>query len=296
MRMSTFTAFTTLDEKAAAEALGLALENLTPAPYGVGVFEVEDGSGLHEVSAYFLERPDVAGLALLGQIHGAKDFAVSKLDDRDWVAQVRRELTPVEAGRFVVYGGHDADQIGLNKIGLKIEAAMAFGTGHHGTTLGCLLSLDRLYQMGFEPDRIADIGSGTGVLAMAAAKVWSGTVVASDIDPIAAATARANCEANAMGARVRCLVSVGFKHPDLRNIGPYDLILANILANPLKLLARDMALNTRSGSRIILSGILNHQAKSVLAVYGGHGFRLDHHRKIGEWSTLTLVRHHRLGY
>jgi len=290
--MSTHTAFTTLQDPIAAAALSDAMEALDPTPMGVGTFEVEDGSGTWEVAGYFIDAPDIAGLALLAHIHGAQDFAVSKLDDRDWVAQVRRELSPVHAGRFVVHGGHDTAQVPPHKIGLRIEAAMAFGTGHHGTTLGCLLSLDRLIRMGFCPARVADIGSGTGVLAMAAASIWPGRTLASDVDPIAVSTARANCRANGVGPRVRCLVSVGFQHPDLRHSGPYDLIFANILANPLKLMARDMGLNTRSGARIILSGILNRQAKSVLAVYRGHGFTLDHHRRIGEWSTLTLIRNH----
>ena len=288
--MTTFTAFTTLQSQPPAEALGEALEALDPAPMGVGTFEIEDGSGTWEVAAYFTDPPDVAGLALLAEIHGARDFAVSKLDDRDWVAQVRRELTPVEAGRFVVFGGHDAAQIGINKIGLRIEAAMAFGTGHHGTTLGCLRSLDRLRKAGFQPKKIADIGSGTGVLAMAAAKVFPSVTLASDIDPIATSTARANCKVNGLGPRVLCLTAIGFQHAKLRAVARYDLILANILANPLKMLARDMARYTRSGSRIILSGILNRQAQSVIGVYAGHGFALEHHRRIGEWTTLTMVR------
>jgi len=136
--MTTFTAFTTLSGETAASALGEAMELLEPTPTGVGVFEIEDGSGDWEIGGYFLERPDEAGLALLATIHAAKPFVVSKLDDRDWVAQVRRELTPVEAGRFVVYGAHDADNIPSQKVGLLIEAAMAFGTGHHGTTQGCI--------------------------------------------------------------------------------------------------------------------------------------------------------------
>ena len=292
--MSTFTAFTTLSDAGLAQALGDALESLDPAPIGIGVFEIEDGSGLFEVGGYFSENPDLAGLALLSTMHGAQDFAVSKLDDRDWVAQVRRELTPVEAGRFIVFGGHDADNIAAHRVGLRIEAAMAFGTGHHGTTLGCLVSLDRLHKRGFLPSRVADIGTGTGVLAMAAAKVWPATIVATDIDPVAVATTKANCRANALTSRIRCVTAIGFRNPDLRKIGPYDLIFANILANPLKTMAHDMATHTERGARIILSGILNRQAKSVLAVYGAHGFGLDHHRRIGEWTTLTLVRNARL--
>lgn len=292
--MTTFTAFTTLASQGDADALALALEALDPAPIGVGTFEIEDGSGRWEIGGYFTDAPDIAGLAILASVHGAADFAVSKLDDRDWVAQVRRELTPVHAGRFVVYGGHDAERIAINAIGLRIEAAMAFGTGHHGTTLGCLRALSALCKSGFLPTRIADIGSGTGVLAMAAAKVFPGLVLATDIDPVAVATARANCVANALGSRIRCRQSVGFQSEDVRRSGPFDLVFANILANPLKLMAYDMAINTRVGARIILSGILNRQAASVIQVYSGHGFRLESHQRIGEWSTLTMARSDRL--
>ena len=184
--MPTFTALTTLTGKPQAEALGEAMERLEPAPTGVGVFEVEDGSGLWEVGGYFTETPDEAALALLAAAFGAKPFAVSELPETDWVAHVRRELAPVEAGRFFVYGSHDADKLPGDKIPLLIEAAMAFGTGHHGTTLGCLRALDQLIDEGFVAERVADIGCGTAVLAMAAARVWeSGTVLASDIDQVA---------------------------------------------------------------------------------------------------------------
>jgi len=160
--MPTFTALTTLTGKAKAEALGDAMERLTPEPTGVGVFEVEDGSGLWEVGGYFTEAPDEAGLALLAAMHEAKPFAVSELPETDWVAHVRRELAPVEAGRFFVYGSHDADKVPGDKIPLLIEAAMAFGTGHHGTTLGCLRALDHLIDTGFTGAKVADIGCGHG--------------------------------------------------------------------------------------------------------------------------------------
>ncbi len=288
--MTTFTAFTTLSGEIAASALGEAMELLEPAPTGVGVFEIEDGSGNWEIGGYFVERPDEAGLALLATIHAAKPFVVSKLDDRDWVAQVRRELTPVEAGRFVVYGGHDAENIPKQKIGLLIEAAMAFGTGHHGTTQGCLQSLDHLVKAGFVPRHVADIGAGTGVLAMAAARVFPAEVIASDIDPVATATARANMVANRLGGRIRTVTSVGFRHEALRRAAPYDLVFANILAKPLKALSRDMGRFTTPGAFIILSGLLNTQADGVLATYKGHGFVLERRIVIGEWTTLTLRR------
>ncbi|MEM9268320.1 MAG: 50S ribosomal protein L11 methyltransferase, partial [Pseudomonadota bacterium] len=222
--MTTWTALTTLVGRPQAEALGEALERLIPEPQGIGIFEIEDGSGLWEVGGFFTGPPDQAGLALLATLHGAQPFAVSRLPDKDWVAQVRRELTPVEAGRFWVYGGHDRHRLPSTKIGLEIEAAMAFGTGHHGTTQGCLLALDGLLRSGLVPRNVADIGSGTGVLAMAAARAVPARVIAADIDPVATETARANMRANRLGVRVPCITAPGFHHPLLRLRAPFDLV------------------------------------------------------------------------
>ena len=288
--MPTFTALTTLTGKAKAEALGDAMERLTPEPTGVGVFEVEDGSGLWEVGGYFTEAPDEAGLALLAAMHDAKPFAVSELPETDWVAHVRRELAPVEAGRFFVYGSHDADKVPGDKIPLLIEAAMAFGTGHHGTTLGCLRALDHLIDTGFAGAKVADIGCGTAVLAMAAARVWDGQFMASDIDQVAVEVAEANLKANDMGGQVTCLEAAGFDHPDLKAVAPYDLIFANILKGPLVALSPDIAANLRKDGFAILSGILNEQADDVIAVYAENGLTLRRRDEIGEWTTLLLQK------
>jgi ribosomal protein L11 methyltransferase len=286
--MPTFTALTTLTGKAKAEALGAAMERLTPEPTGVGVFEVEDGSGLWEVGGYFTESPDEAGLALLATMHEAKPFAVSELPETDWVAHVRRELAPVEAGRFFVYGSHDADKVPEGKIPLLIEAAMAFGTGHHGTTLGCLKALDHLIDTGFTGTKVADIGCGTAVLAMAAARVWDGQFMASDIDEVAVEVAEANLKANDMAGQVTCLEAAGFDHADLKAAAPYDLIFANILKGPLVALSPEIAANLRAGGYAILSGILNEQADSVIDVYAENGLALQRRDEIGEWTTLLL--------
>lgn len=286
--MPTYTALTTLTGKAKAEALGEAMERLMPEPTGVGVFEVEDGSGLWEVGGYFTDAPDEAGLALLAAMHGAKPFAVSELPETDWVAHVRRELAPVEAGRFFVYGSHDADKLPEGKIPLLIEAAMAFGTGHHGTTLGCLRALDHLIEEGFTGAKVADIGCGTAVLAMAAARVWDGQFMASDIDEVAVEVAEANLKANDMAGQVTCLEAAGFDHPDLKAAAPYDLIFANILKGPLVALSPDIAANLRAGGYAILSGILNEQADKVIEVYAENGLALQRRDEIGEWTTLLL--------
>ena len=288
--MTTYSALTTVGGEAVATALGAAMERLHPAPYGIGTFEIEDGRGRWEVGGYFPAPPDQAGLALLALVHGAAEFAVSRIDDRDWVAQVRRELHPVTAGRFVVHGGHDAHRIPPGRIGLRIEAAMAFGTGHHGTTRGCLVLLDRLARRDWRARNAADIGCGTGVLAMAAGRLWRTRTIASDIDPLAATTARENMDANGIAPVVRVLWAPGFHAPELRRLAPFDLVFANILAAPLKRLAPDMAAHLAPGGFAILSGLLRHQAVGVSRVYRGHNLVPVDRVTIGEWTSLLLRR------
>lgn len=288
--MPTYSALTTLKGRDAAQALGDMLEDLEPAPTGVGVFEMEDGSGLWEIGAYFVEEPDEVELMLAAAAHGAKPFVISEVPDTDWVAQVKRELTPVEAGRFFVYGEHDADKLPDTSIGLLIEAAMAFGTGHHGTTLGCLKALDALVVEGEACKSVADIGCGTAVLGMAASKVWDIDVLVSDIDPVAVDVAKANAEANGLADRLTCLESAGFDHPDLAAAAPFDLVFANILMGPLLALTADMARVVAPGGKIILSGILSRQAAAVIEAYEDAGFSLHRREENGDWTTLTLAR------
>ncbi|MEL7345184.1 MAG: 50S ribosomal protein L11 methyltransferase, partial [Pseudomonadota bacterium] len=215
---------------------------------------------------------------------------VSELPETDWVAHVRRELHPVEAGRFYVYGSHDADTVPSGATALLIEASMAFGTGHHGTTLGCLRATDRLANEGFAPKAVADIGCGTAVLAMAAAAIWPSRVVASDIDPVAVDVARVNLAANGMADRIATVTAAGFDAPEIGVLAPFDLVFANILKGPLAELAPDIWANTSPGARVILSGILNEQAQSIITVYARLGFNLLHHEEIVDWSTLTLSK------
>ncbi len=286
--MPTFTALTTLMGRSNAETLGEALETLTPAPTGVGVFEIEDRSGLWEVGGYFTENPDSVALDLLAAAYGAKPFTISELPETDWVAHVKRELSPVEAGRFFVYGSHDADKVPQECEPLLIEASMAFGTGHHGTTHGCLLALEELLSRGIACKNVADIGCGTAVLAMAAARVWPEPVIASDIDPVAVEVAEANAQANNLGGRIRCLEAAGFAHPDIETAAPFDLIFANILKGPLVALAPDLKDHCAADGYAILSGILNEQAEEVIAAYAAQGFAVQQRFVMGEWTTLLL--------
>lgn len=288
--MTTYTAITKLTSSEAAYALSEAMENMEPEPTGVGVFEMEDGSNLWEVGGYFVEEPDEIELLVLAQAFGAQPFIVSELPEIDWVAKVRRDLSPVEAGRFFVYGSHDADKLPDGRVGLLIEASMAFGTGHHGTTLGCLRALDRLDNEGYRARNVVDIGCGTAVLAMAAACIWPDPVLASDIDAIAIEVAEVNVAANNLQRRVRCLEATGFDHPELQRAAPFDLIFANILMGPLIELAPEIGQVTQSGGHVILSGLLVEQAPQVLVAYEHAGFTLHHREDIGDWATLTLRR------
>lgn len=289
--MPTYSALTTLPGEEAAQALASAMERMDPEPTGVGVFEIEDGSGLWEVGGYFLEPPDAVMLEVLATAFGAKPFALSELPEIDWVAKVRRELAPVDAGRFHVFGSHDADKVPAGRVPLQIEATVAFGTGHHGTTLGCLLAFDRLLTAGWRPGRVADIGCGTAVLAMAAAATLpEARVIASDIDQVAVDVAEANVAINGLEGRVECLEAAGVDHERIKAAAPFDLIFANILKGPLIELAPAIATHLATGGRAILSGLLAVQADSVTAAYVAAGLRLNSRDDIGEWSTLVLQR------
>ncbi|MBC2837217.1 50S ribosomal protein L11 methyltransferase [Paragemmobacter straminiformis] len=294
--MPSYSALTTLMGEDAAEALAEAIEKMEPEPTGVGVFEIEDDSGLWEVGAYFLEQPNEVVLDVLAMAFGAKPFAVSEIPEIDWVAKVRRELSPVEAGRFYVFGSHDAHTVPDvlaqgGRVPLQIEATVAFGTGHHGTTLGCLRAFDRLFEAGARPAKVADIGCGTAVLALAAAAVLpEALVIASDIDEVAVDVARANVEINEMQGRIECLEAAGFAHPRIAEAGPFDLVFANILKGPLIELAPDMARHVAAGGLVILSGLLVVQAEAVTAAYVAAGFSLQSREDLGEWSALVLRR------
>lgn len=288
--MTTFTALTTLLGRQNAANLGDALERLSPEPIGIGVFELEDGSGLWEVGAYFSETPNDVSLALLAAAFQADDFKISELPQVDWVSKVQRSLKPVIAGRFFVYGAHDKGKVPRNCKPLLIEASMAFGTGHHGTTKGCLLALEYLLNDGLDAKNIIDVGCGTAVLAMAAASVFSANVTAVDIDAVAVSVAKTNVQANDLDRNIRCFEANGFGHSQINNIETFDLIFANILMAPLLSMAEDMSRHTVSGGYVILSGILTEQAELVTNKYIDVGFSLSKQINIAEWSTLIFSK------
>ena len=288
--MATFTALTTLLGKRNATDLGNALERLLPEPIGVGVFELEDGSGFWEVGAYFSEQPNDVSLALLAAAFQAEEFKISELPQIDWVSKVQRSLKPVIAGRFFVYGSHDSDKVPSNCEPLLIEASMAFGTGHHGTTKGCLLALEQIISDGFDAKNVIDVGCGTAVLAMAAARVFSANIIASDIDSVAFSVAKTNVLANGLDKSIRCFEASGFSHDQIKTTGSFDLIFANILMKPLLSLAADISRYSLSGGYVVLSGILCEQAELVTNKYIKVGFSLSREIKIGEWVTLIFCK------
>jgi ribosomal protein L11 methyltransferase len=260
----------------------------------------EHGLDLHEtaedcwqVSVYFSGRPDAGDKAALARAlrEAAKGaaFDVAPLPETDWVAKSLAALPPVRAGRFLVHGRHDRARIMANDIAIEIEAGLAFGTGHHGTTAGCLAAIDQLARA--RPIRNAlDLGTGSGLLAIAIAKRTKVMVVASDIDPVAVAVARENARLNGVSGLVATVVADGLNARAIRERAPYDLIVANILAGPLVVLAPAIRRDLAPGGTVILSGLLTTQVRRVAAIYRGQGLRREGSILLGDWATLVLRR------
>jgi ribosomal protein L11 methyltransferase len=271
-------------KKTDAPDIVAALELAPPSPQAVLVQEDpfrEDGV----VEALYDVMPDGD---LLSRIVG-KAVYVQLLPDADWIKLSQEGLPPVRAGRFFVYGAHDAGKVPHGVIPMKIEAGQAFGTGHHETTALCLSVLSDLAKLK-RFNNVLDIGCGTGLLAIGAAKLWRQPVAASDIDPIAIEVTRENAEANGVRPLVRALVADGPMHPILRTLAPYDLVLANILAGPLTRLAPSVSRIVASGGVLVLSGLLHWQEIQVLSYYRPHGLKLIDTRRDGSWSALILEK------
>ena len=287
--MATYTVFAISSSEEKANTIGSSLEKLNPEPVGIGIFELENNSNYWEIGAYFQAKPNQIELALLEKIYNIK-FVFSRVPSTDWVAHVRRQLTPIFVGGFAIFGSHDEHRIPLNYYKLKIEAAMAFGTGHHSTTEGCLLAFSSLKKLGFTARNVADIGCGTGILAIAAAISNNARVVAADIDPIAVEMTKINLDKNGVHTRVKAVRAAGFSNIEIIKRAPFDLMFANILAKPLKILAKNMARYSSFNSIIILSGILDRQSSGVEQYFLTNGFSRMFKKKINGWTTLVLKR------
>ena len=276
-------------EQTAKRVVDLLTESFFEGQAVIAAFEGAGGSW--HITVHFAEAPDqisireLVGIAAGGEV--AQHIAFDTVEAKDWVKATLDELVPVHAGRFIVHGQHDRAKVPPNKLAIEIEAALAFGTGHHGTTRGCLLLLDSVLKA-YCPRRVLDVGTGTGVLAIAAAKAQHRKVLASDIDPLSVKVARDNARLNGTGDLVETVHATGFSAPEFAHRGPFDLVLANILANPLRQMATPMARHLAPSALVILSGLLPHQAQGVVAAYRARGLVLERHIQIEGWSSLLL--------
>jgi ribosomal protein L11 methyltransferase len=281
----------TTDERSARAMTDLIGEIFDPMETAVAAFETEDG-GPWLLEAYFAYEPDESAIKELVRpvVGDEADRAVfSALEQQDWVQASLAGLNPVRAGRILVHGSHDRAQRRTNDIAIEIEAALAFGTGHHGTTQGCLRAFADELKLR-TPRRVLDVGTGTGILAFAAAKVLKRLVVAGDIDPEAVRVARENARHNGIAGFLRFYVAPGVRSPVADRPGRFDLVFANILAKPLRLLAPDLARVASPGGTLILSGLLARDVPGVLSAYAAQGWRLQRRYDLEGWAALVLTR------
>jgi len=267
--------------KADAADVCAALE-LGSEPQAVLIVEEPFADGA-VVEALYAEEPDAVYLSRIA----GRAITVEPLPDQDWIRLSQEGLPPVRAGRFFVYGAHDAGTVPHGVVPIRIEAGLAFGTGHHETTALCLevlsdLSRERSFR------NVLDLGTGTGLLAIGAAKLWKRRVLASDIDPVAVEVTRENARGNGVGPLVAAVVADGLANPILSRAAPYDLLIANILAGPLTQLAPGIIRALAPGAVLVLSGLLNNQEKLVTSFY--RDLRFIAARRAGPWSALVLEK------
>ena len=251
----------------------------------VSINEIDEARQLWETVAWFIAEDEARAA------NEALDLGpgeISTVPDRDWVRESLTGLSPVSAGRFHLYGSHDRGHAYSGTI-LEIDAATAFGTGHHGTTWGCLMALDQILKREC-PRRILDIGTGTGVLALAAAKHLKRKVLATDIDPVAVQVTRDNARRNDALPWIRAQTASGLDSSTIRSAAPFDLIFANILARPLALLAPGLARNLSKGGKLVLSGLTVDQLRWIKACYVNHGLKVQQVIRSDNWITLVMER------
>lgn len=268
------------------------------APMAIGCYELATPTPTWRPGEWVLEfcLGDAEGLALAQQFLetrlGRERASAAELNDveaSDWVAKALQGLAPVRAGRFLLHGGHDRAQRQNHDVAIEIEAALAFGTGHHGTTRGCLMMFDEVLKTR-RPRRVLDVGTGTGVLAIAAARVLRRTITAGDIDKVAALVAQGNARLNGVHPWLRVVAAAGVNHPAMRRAAPFDLIFANILAAPLRRMAAGLAHVSTPYGQIIVSGLLAGDVAGVLSAFRPQGFYLTKRHDVEGWITLLLHR------
>jgi ribosomal protein L11 methyltransferase len=291
-----------------AESMQEAIEafaDLDPAP--VLVTSEADAASPHawRLDAYFEEEPDartVALLKVLAPSAAGVEAAAEPVAPQDWVTVSQQGLEPIHAGRFFVFTPNHRQEIPADSIAIEIDAGRAFGTGHHETTTGCLIALDRLKQGGTNFANLLDLGTGTGLLAFAALRLWPASrAAASDVDPVSIEVTQENAAINSVRlgrarGQLELAVADGLDHPRLKARAPYDLVIANILAGPLVALAPSVAAALAPGGRLILAGILGHQAATVAAAYRRQGLMASFSIVRGEWPTLVMRKRRALGW
>jgi len=287
---STFRAIVEAAPSAAGRVARVLDETEDPQALSVSYFDL--GNGRFEVSVLYGERPNETALTALIDAAAEGDavtpLTIEELAPANWVTVSQGQRPPVRAGRFLIHGSHDRDNITRNRFTIEIDADQAFGTAHHASTRGCLLMLDALAKRG-RPDLVLDLGTGTGILAIAAARAFDRPVVASDNDPVAVAIAKDNARKAGLTQQIHVFVAEGLAHPTFRRLRP-DLIVANILAGPLHDLAPSMARTLLPGGYAVLSGLTEDQAPALTARYGAHGFTLEKRVLLDGWATLLLGR------
>ena len=270
-----------------AQELASALEdNVRIDPMAITINETDEAGGLWEVVLYFAGLEEVLDASLVVGIAATR---IAPVPDRDWVRQSLEGLSPVSAGRFFLHGAHDRHRRPAGGVPLEIDAGLAFGTGHHGTTEGCLLALDAILKR-TRPKHILDVGCGTGVLAIAAAKATGRPALASDIDAEAVRVTLANARLNGVAPAIRAITAAGLKHPAIARAAPFDLIFVNILARPLVALASNLSAALAPGGHLILSGLTLNQMRWIEATYVVHGLALVRRIQRGNWATLVFTR------
>ncbi|WP_411817434.1 50S ribosomal protein L11 methyltransferase [Hyphococcus sp. DH-69] len=283
-------------ERDALEKAGDALSELLWPPAGAVSLTkddatVEDGDTAWRLDAYFEDEPDMSEVnATVANSAKLGPGSIEELPDVDWVAHSLEGLGVVRCGRFVLYGIHDADKLPNEDgdIPIRIDANLAFGTGHHPTTAGCLTLLDRF--AGWAPKSIFDLGCGSAVLAIAAAKMWDRDIIASDIDEDSVSIAAENAALNDVGDKLTTITAAGFDHPDIAAAAPFDFVFANILAGPLAELAPDMAKHIGKNGRVMLAGLMSEQESNVVEAYEREGFRLINRLDQPTWPILLFVK------
>ena len=274
--------------RAVAEAAAAAIDTdplLESVTYSI--LEEDEDHDIWRIDAFPTTQDEAHGFAAKLSAYPSLKTVVEKLADADWLAMALSGLPPVRAGRFFVYGAHDGGKAPIHTVNLRIEAGAAFGTGHHGTTVGCLIAYDTLIKSR-RFNRVLDVGAGTGVLAIAAARTGSKVAVGTDIDRPSVRISRENAKLNQASARF--VFASGLGHRRVREAAPYDLVFANILAPPLVALAQDIKGALKPGGVAILSGLLRTQERRVFAAYRSRGFKLARRIHRDAWSALVLVR------